>query len=90
MGAPHDEPLDLSRLLEEPAPGSNSGERGRATDNGILALLEANARLRALAIQLSNLVGDLPAPTEVRKPFVFADGPVSDPPNLVLVRGTDS
>ena len=61
MGTPHDELFDcLSRLLEEPVVGSNDGARRQGTDNDFLLLLEANARLRALAIQLSNLVGDLP------------------------------
>ena len=61
MGAPHHELFDcLSRLLEEPVVASDDGTRRQGTDNDILLLLEANARLRALAIQLSNLVGDLP------------------------------
>lgn len=61
MGTPLDELFDcLSRLLEEPATAFHDRLRRHGRDDDILALLEANARLRALAIQLSNLVGDLP------------------------------
>jgi len=61
MSTPHDEPFDfLSPLLEEPAAVSDDRVRRQGMNNDILLLLEANARLRALAIQLSNLVGDLP------------------------------
>ena len=61
MGTPQDELIDsLSRLLEEPVALSDDAVRRRGTENDILLLLEANARLRALAVQLSNLVGDLP------------------------------
>jgi hypothetical protein len=61
MGTPHDELfVFLSRLLEEPAMASDGGAQRKGTGNDILLLLEANARLRALAVQLSNLVGDLP------------------------------
>lgn len=61
MGTPHDELFDcLSRLLEEPVIVSGDGARRQGTDNDTRLLLEANARLRALAVQLSNLVGDLP------------------------------
>jgi len=58
---PHDELFDfLSPLLKEPATVSVDRARCQGTDNDVLLLLEANARLRALAIQLSNLVGNLP------------------------------
>jgi len=58
---PHDEFFDfLSPLLEEPATDSDDGTPRQGMDNDVMLLLEANARLRALAIQLSNLVGDLP------------------------------
>jgi hypothetical protein len=61
MGTPQDELFDcLSRLLEEPVTVPDGGVLSQGTDNDILALMEANARLRALAIELSNLVGDLP------------------------------
>ena len=61
MGTPHDELFAcLSRLLEEPVIASGAGARRQGADGDILLLLEANARLRALAIELSNLVGDLP------------------------------
>jgi hypothetical protein len=60
-GSPFDEFFDfLSPLLKEPAAVSDVGPRRHGTDNEVLLLLEANARLRALAVQLSNLVGDLP------------------------------
>ena len=61
MDMPHDELFEfLSRVLEEPVTVAGEGTRRQGTDHDILALLEANARLRALAIELSNLVGDLP------------------------------
>ena len=61
MGTPQNELFDcLSRMLEEPVTVSADGARRQGTDKDILALMEANARLRALAIELSNLVGDLP------------------------------
>ncbi|HZR74688.1 hypothetical protein [Bradyrhizobium sp.] len=61
MGTPLDELFDrLARLLEEPVTAFHDRLRRHGRDDDILALLEANARLRALAIQLSNLVGDLP------------------------------
>jgi hypothetical protein len=49
----------LSPLLEEPATaqGEASSPPGRAS---ILSLSRENARLRALAVGLSNLLGDLP------------------------------
>lgn len=70
MGTPHDELFDsLSRLLEEPVIASDDGVRRQGTDDDILLLLDANARLRALAVQLSNLVGDLPPLPEVKLPL---------------------
>jgi hypothetical protein len=61
MGIRNDELFDcLSRLLEEPAAVLDDAARRRGTENDVLLLLEANARLRALAVKLSNLVGDLP------------------------------
>jgi hypothetical protein len=60
---PHDELFNvLSGLLEEPATISDGKAPHQGTDNDIVLLREANSRLRALAIQLSNLVGDLPVP----------------------------
>ena len=49
----------LSPLLEESAtfPGGKSPRQGI---HNVLSLLEENARLRALAVKLSNLIGDLP------------------------------
>ena len=59
--SPHDEFFDfLSPLLEEPATVSDNVAPPQRTNSDVLLLLEANARLRALAVQLSNLVGDLP------------------------------
>jgi hypothetical protein len=47
----------LTSMLEEPA--SVSDPQRRVTDD-LKLLREANSRLRAVAVQLSNLVGDLP------------------------------
>lgn len=46
----------LSPLLEEAA----TLESQQAEANDLLLLLEENARLRKLAVKLSNLLGDLP------------------------------
>jgi len=57
---PQDEFFDiLSGPLEEPARVADGAPR-QGTDDDVVLLREANARLRALAIELSNLVGDLP------------------------------
>jgi hypothetical protein len=49
----------LSPLLEEAEKlGANQAPRREADD--LLLLLEENARLRKLAVELSNLLGDLP------------------------------
>jgi len=57
---PQDEFFDiLSGPLEEPA-GVADGAVRQGSDDDVMLLREANARLRALAIELSNLVGDLP------------------------------
>lgn len=48
----------MSPLLEE---ATTFPDDERPTPN-VLRLLEENARLRALAIKLSNLLGDLPDP----------------------------
>ena len=48
----------LSPLLDE-VDGLRGDEAPRETDN-IPVLLEENARLRKLAVKLSNLLGDLP------------------------------
>jgi hypothetical protein len=48
----------LSPLLDE-ADRLQEGTRQRETDDYLL-LLEENARLRKLAVKLSNLLGDLP------------------------------
>ena len=61
---PYDEFYDvLSGLLEEPVSISADGAPAQEADNDDAMLLrKANSRLRALAIELSNLVGDLPVP----------------------------
>ena len=46
--------------LEEAVTALGDGTLQQGIDNDVISLLEANARLRALARQLSNLVGDLP------------------------------
>jgi hypothetical protein len=46
----------LSPLLEE----AKTLESQQAQANDLLLLLEQNARLRKLAVKLSNLLGDLP------------------------------
>jgi hypothetical protein len=56
--------------LEEPA-GLQTDESPHRETNDLLLLLEENARLRKLAVQLSNLVGDLP-------PFSFPATPTGD------------
>jgi hypothetical protein len=50
----------LSPLLAEAVrvPGDESS---RSETNNVLSLLDENARLRALAVKLSNVVGDLPS-----------------------------
>lgn len=50
----------LSPLLEE-ADGLQGKQAPRRQTTDILLLLEENARLRKLAVKLSNLLGDLPA-----------------------------
>jgi hypothetical protein len=57
---PDDEFFDvLSPLLEETAPLKDNESPRRETHN-VLWLSKENARLRALAVGLSNLLGDLP------------------------------
>lgn len=50
----------LSPLLEE-ADSLQEKEAPRRETTDVLLLLEENARLRKLAVKLSNLLGDLPA-----------------------------
>jgi hypothetical protein len=58
---PHDKFADvLLPLLEEAVTVLGDGALRQGTDSDLISLLEANARLRTLARQLSNLVGDLP------------------------------
>ena len=49
----------LSPLLEEDA-GLQEYPQPDGTSSDLLVLLEENARLRKLAVKLSNLLGDLP------------------------------
>jgi hypothetical protein len=61
--SPQDEFVDV--LLPRPEGAVTvlgDGALRQGTDNDLMSLLEANARLRTLARQLSNLVGDLPPP----------------------------
>ena len=61
--APHqgDELLTaLSPLLDE-VDGLRGDETLHQDTNNVVLLLEENARLRKLAVKLSNLLGDLPA-----------------------------
>lgn len=53
--------IALSPLLDE-VDGLRDDEAPQESDN-IPVLLEENARLRKLAIKLSNLLGDLPEPS---------------------------
>ena len=57
----------LSPLLEE-ADGLRRDDAPRQETNDFLRLLEENARLRKLAVRLSNLLGDLPAPASSKSP----------------------
>jgi hypothetical protein len=57
----------LSPLLEE-ADGLRRNDSPRQEANDFLRLLEENARLRKLAVRLSNLLGDLPAPESSKSP----------------------
>ena len=62
--APHqgDELLTaLSPLLDE-VDGLRGDETLHQDTNNVVLLLEENARLRKLAVKLSNLLGDLPGP----------------------------
>jgi len=57
---PHDEFFDvLSPLLEEAATSTHNDPPGQEPHN-MLWLSKENARLRALAVGLSNLLGNLP------------------------------
>ena len=57
----HDEFVDvLLPRLEEVVTLLGDGALRQGTDNDLISLREANARLRTIARQLSNLVGDLP------------------------------
>ena len=67
MGTPHSlikqrrEFVDfLLPRLEEAVTVLGDRALRQGTDNDLISLREANARLRTLARQLSNLVGDLP------------------------------
>lgn len=55
----------LSPLLEEAA-GLQGDESPQQETNDFLLLLEENARLRKLAVKLSNLLGDLPENARVQ------------------------
>ena len=55
-----DEFFDVLAPALEEAPGLQGDESPHQETNDLLLLLEENARLRKLAVQLSNLLGDLP------------------------------
>ena len=63
---------DLSLPLEDALPDEESP---RQRTRNVLSLREENARLRALAIKLSNLVGDLPIREWEDAVAACADGP---------------
>jgi hypothetical protein len=60
--SPHqgDEFFDVLASALEEAAGLQGDESPHQETNDLLLLLEENARLRKLAVQLSNLLGDLP------------------------------
>jgi hypothetical protein len=62
----------LSPLLEEALRDEESPRQGI---RNVLSLREENARLRALAVKLSNLVGDLPVQEWEDAVAACADGP---------------
>ena len=62
----------LSPLLEEALRDEESPRQGI---RNVLSLREENARLRALAVKLSNLVGDLPVREWQDAVAACADGP---------------
>jgi hypothetical protein len=63
LPSPHrgdDEFFDALRPAREEDAGLQRDESPHRETNDLLLLLEENARLRKLAVQLSNLLGDLP------------------------------
>jgi hypothetical protein len=58
---PGDEFFDLLSPLLEEAAAVKDNESPRQGLHDVLSLSKENARLRALAVELSNLLGDLPA-----------------------------
>jgi hypothetical protein len=62
---PHNKQACLAPLLEEAA-ALQEDKSPHQEANDVLRLLEENARLRKLAVQLSNLLGDLPEWARVR------------------------
>ena len=64
----------LSPLLEEAA-NLPDDELPRQAIHNVLSLREENARLRTLAVKLSNLVGDLPVREWQDAVAACADGP---------------
>ena len=67
-GPPHrnDEFLAALPPLLEEAAGLQGDESPQQETNAFLLLLEENARLRKLAVKLSNLLGDLPERARVQ------------------------
>jgi hypothetical protein len=63
LPSPHkddDEFFDALRPALEEVAGLQTDESPHRETNDLLLLLEENARLRKLAVRLSNLLGDLP------------------------------
>jgi hypothetical protein len=64
LSSPHggdDEFFDVLVLALEDIPGLQRDESPDRETDDLLLLLEENIRLRKLVVQLSNLLGDLPA-----------------------------
>jgi hypothetical protein len=66
-----DELFDALRPALEELAGLQTDQSPHRETSDLLLLLEENARLRKLAVQLSNLLGDLP-------PFPFPATPTGD------------
>jgi hypothetical protein len=79
--SPHggdDEFSDVLELALEEVSGLQRDESPHRKTDDLLLLLEENARLRKLAVQLSNLLGDLPPFSSVA-PIGPADETANDP-----------
>ena len=70
-----DEFFDLLSPLLEEAASFPDDESPRQGIHNVLSLREENARLRALAVKLSNLIGELPVREWEDAVAACADGP---------------